>query len=55
MPHDPELLAEVRAWLKKAAKDLAAAEYESRADPPFVGSSLFHVGSRVRSSLPAMR
>jgi len=27
MPHDPALLAEVRAWLTKAAKDLAAAEY----------------------------
>lgn len=35
MPHDPALVAEVRAWLSKAGKELAAAAYELQADPPF--------------------
>lgn len=30
MPHDPELIAETRAWLAKASLDLAAAQ--QRAD-----------------------
>ena len=42
MPHDPALVAEVRAWLSKAGKDLAAAEYELQADPPFSEDILFH-------------
>jgi hypothetical protein len=33
----PALVAEVRAWLSKAGKDLAAARYELQADPPFAG------------------
>jgi hypothetical protein len=49
MPHDPALIAEVRAWLKKAAKDLAAAEYESRADPPFVEDIAFHFSKQPRN------
>jgi hypothetical protein len=42
MPHDSALIAETRAWLSKAAKDLAAAEYESRATPPFAEDIAFH-------------
>jgi len=53
MPHDPALLAEVRAWLTKAAKDLAAAEYESRADPPFVEDIAFHSQQAAEKSLKA--
>ena len=33
MPHDPALVAEVRAWLSKGGKDLSTAEYELQADP----------------------
>ena len=53
MPHDPALLAEVRAWLTKAAKDLAAAEYELRADPPFVEDIAFHSQQAAEKSLKA--
>jgi hypothetical protein len=34
MPHDPALVAEARGWLSKTGKDLAAAQYELKADPP---------------------
>ena len=53
MPHDPALCAEVRAWLSKAAKDLAAADYELRADPPFVEDILFHSQQAAEKSLKA--
>jgi len=42
MPHDPALVAEVRAWLSKASKDLGAAQYELLADPPFSEDIVFH-------------
>ena len=42
MPHDPALVAEVRGWLSKAAKDLAAAGYELQAVPPFSDDIVFH-------------
>ena len=35
MPHDPALVAEVRGWLSKARQDVAVAQYEMQADPPF--------------------
>ena len=37
MQHDPALVAEVGAWLRKAGKDLATGEYEMLAEPPFTG------------------
>jgi hypothetical protein len=49
MPHDPAPVAEVRGWLSKASKDLAAAQYELRADPPFSEDIVFH--SRLESLL----
>ena len=53
MPPDPALAAEVRAWLSKAAKDLAAADYELRADPPFVEDIVFHSQQAAEKSLKA--
>jgi HEPN domain-containing protein len=38
----PEKLAEVRAWLKKAANDLKAAEIDLAASPPLLEDALFH-------------
>jgi hypothetical protein len=35
-----------RDWLSKARKDLAAAEYEVTADPPFAEDILFFMLSR---------
>jgi HEPN domain-containing protein len=53
MPHDPALLAEVRAWLAKVVKDLAAAEYESRAEPPFAEDIALHSQQAAEKSLKA--
>ncbi|MGC9970448.1 MAG: HEPN domain-containing protein [Bryobacteraceae bacterium] len=53
MSPDPALIAEVRAWLSKAAKDLAAAQYESQADPPFADDIVFHSQQAVEKSLKA--
>lgn len=53
MPPDPALIAEVRAWLSKASKDLAAAQYESQADPPFADDIVFHSQQAVEKALKA--
>jgi len=42
MPHDPSLIAETRAWLLKAAKDLAIADHDRNAKPPFLEDVVFH-------------
>lgn len=53
MPHDPALVAAVRAWLSKASKDIAAAEYELLAIPPFSEDILFHSQQAAEKSLKA--
>jgi HEPN domain-containing protein len=53
MPHDPALVAEVRGWLSKAGKDLAAADYEMLAVPPFAEDILFHAQQAAEKSLKA--
>jgi HEPN domain-containing protein len=53
MPHDSALLAEVRAWLTKARKDLATVEYELQAEPPFADDIAFHSQQVVEKSLKA--
>jgi HEPN domain-containing protein len=53
MPHDPALVAEVRGWLSKAAKDLATAAYESQADPPFADDIAFHAQQATEKALKA--
>ena len=53
MPADPALVAETRSWLSKADKDLAAAKYETHADPPFVEDIVFHAQQAVEKTLKA--
>ena len=53
MRHDPALVAEVRAWLSKGGKDLAAAQYELQADPPFTDDIVFHAQQAAEKSLKA--
>lgn len=53
MPHDPALVAEVRAWLLKARKDLDAADYELGAAPPFSDDIAFHAQQAVEKTLKA--
>ncbi|MCS6952012.1 MAG: HEPN domain-containing protein [Bryobacterales bacterium] len=53
MPHDPALVAEVQAWLKKARKDLDTAAYELQANPPFTDDIVFHAQQAVEKALKA--
>jgi HEPN domain-containing protein len=42
MQHDPELVAETRAWLVRAADDLREAEHDFAAAPPLLRGAVFH-------------
>jgi HEPN domain-containing protein len=42
MPHDPLLITETKAWFRRAANDLRAAEHEFSAVPPLLGDIVFH-------------
>lgn len=53
MPHDPALIAEVRGWLAKAAKDLAAGDYDLLAQPPFLEDAAFHAQQAAEKTLKA--
>lgn len=51
MPLDPELVAETRSWLVKAAADLRAAEYEFGAEPPLCSDIVFHCQQAAEKGL----
>jgi HEPN domain-containing protein len=53
MPHDPELLAEVREWLQRAMEDLREAEHDLVATPPLVRGAVFHCQQAAEKSLKA--
>ena len=53
MQHDAELVAEVRAWLRKAAVDLRAAEHERTAKPPITEDMVFHCQQLAEKTLKA--
>jgi HEPN domain-containing protein len=53
MPHDPALVAETRAWLERAAEDLAAGALDLTANPPLCGDSAFHAQQAVEKTLKA--
>ncbi len=42
MPVDPVLIAETKAWLRKAAYDLRAASHSLTASPPLLEDVVFH-------------
>jgi HEPN domain-containing protein len=42
MPSDPVLVAETRAWLSKASRDLKAARHGLAASPPLLEDVVFH-------------
>jgi hypothetical protein len=48
MPHDPELVAETRAWLLKAVQDLGAGSHDLCAAPPLPRMLLFMPNRRLR-------
>lgn len=49
MPHDPELVAETKAWCVKASEDLGAAAYLLNAEPPFLSDIVFHAQQAVEN------
>ncbi|GIX48159.1 MAG: DNA-binding protein [Candidatus Tectimicrobiota bacterium] len=51
MGHDPELVAETRSWLRKAAEDLRAARFEMTAEPPLLADIVFHDQQAVEKAL----
>lgn len=53
MKADPARVAETRAWLRKAALDLRAAEHERTASPPLTGDMVFHAQQLVEKTLKA--
>lgn len=54
MPHDPELVAETQAWLRKAQQDLAAGEHALAAEPPFTAHTVFHAQQAAERSMKAL-
>jgi hypothetical protein len=51
----PEKLAEVRSWLKKAAGDLRGDDIDLAASPPFIEDMLFHCQQEKISSRESRR
>lgn len=49
----PEKLAEVRSWLKKAANDLRGADIDLAANPPLIEDMLFHCQQAAEKALKA--
>ena len=50
----PEKLAEVRSWLKKAASDLRGADLDLAVSPPFIEDMLFHCQQAAEKLLKAL-
>ncbi len=42
MPHDPQRVADTKAWLAKADDDLRGAQVDLAAQPPLLGDAVFH-------------
>lgn len=51
MSHDPVRLADAKAWLAKADRDLRAAAHELTAVPPFTADAVFHAQQAAEKSL----
>ena len=47
MPLDAVLVAETKAWLRKAATDLRAAQHDLTASPPLLDDAAFHCQQAV--------
>jgi len=54
MQHDPELIAEVLAWLRKAKRDLDAGDHDLTAEEPFTEDAVYHAQQAVEKSLKAL-
>jgi HEPN domain-containing protein len=53
MPHDPVLISETKAWLKKAATDVRSADHALTASPPILADVAYHSQQAVEKALKA--
>ncbi len=53
MPPDPELIAEVRAWLAKAQQDMRMARLAADAQPPLFGQAAYHAQQAAEKAMKA--
>ena len=51
MPHDPELVAETKAWYQKAAQDLRAGDVDLGAQPPLTMDAVFHAQQAAEKAM----
>ena len=51
MPVDPVLIAETKAWLRKAAYDLRVASHSLTASPPLLDDVVFHCQQAAEKAL----
>ena len=51
MAHDPELIAETRAWIVKAATDVRTADTLRKATPPLLDDVVFHCQQAAEKAL----
>jgi HEPN domain-containing protein len=51
MPHDPERIAEVSAWLSKAASDLRIARLGNSAKPPLNDQAVYHAHQAAEKAM----
>jgi len=51
MPHDPELVAETRAWFEKAAEDIRAGQVDLGAQPPLLADSAYHAQQAAEKAM----
>ena len=51
MPHDPELVAETKAWYQKASQDLRAGYLDLGAQPPLTMDAVFHAQQAAEKAM----
>ncbi|MBI3089067.1 MAG: HEPN domain-containing protein [Candidatus Tectomicrobia bacterium] len=51
MPHDPELVAETRAWVARAEDDLRAGAIVLSAEPPLTAAVVFHAQQAAEKAM----
>ncbi len=54
MPHDPLLVSETMAWLRKAANDLRADDHEFTAVPPLLEDIVFHCQQAAEKAMKGL-
>jgi len=54
MPHDPIRVADTRAWLRRANRDLRTAAHVMTAEPPLLDAAVFHCQQAVEKAMKAL-